>query len=62
MVHSLLQLSEPCHILFAGRIKFASLEANLVGSFSRSHSFFLSPSGRSRDITEILLTGTLSLN
>ena len=31
-------------------------------SFSLSHSSFLSPSGRSPDITEIVLTGTLIPN
>ena len=49
MVHSLLQLSERwlCHIWLVGRMKSASLEANLGwGSepFSLSHSSFLSPS------------------
>ena len=33
-----------------------------VGSFSLSHSSFFSLSGRSQDIAEILLTGTLSLH
>ena len=32
------------------------------GPFSLSHSSFLSLSGRSPDMTEIFLTGTLSLN
>ena len=75
-VCSLLQLSErwPCHIrLFGnmkfaslvansggGRMKFASLEANLGGSLF----FFLFslPLSRSSIMTEIMLTGTLSLN
>ena len=42
------------------RMKFASLEANLGGGLS--HSSFLSPSGRSPDITKTLFTGILSLN
>ena len=41
-----------------GRVKFASLEAK----FSLSHSCFLSLSGRSSHMTEIFLTGALSLN
>ena len=45
-VHSLLQLSErwPCHIWLVGRMKFASLEANLGevrAFFSLFHSSFL---------------------
>ena len=67
MVHSLLQLSERwlCHIWFVGRMKFASLETNLDGAFKSSIAFFLSIpslSRRSPDMTEMLLTGTLSLN
>ena len=47
-----------------GRMKFASLEAYLGGGFGHvilSHSFH-TLSGRSPDMPEILLTGTLSLN
>ena len=47
-------------------MKVASLETNLgwnYGLFSPSHStYFLPLSGRSPNMTEILLTGTLSLN
>ena len=78
MVHSLLQLSErwPCHIWLIGGMKCASLQANFDGgwgivfylilllslTFSLSLSLSLSLSGRSLNMTEILLTGTLSLN
>ena len=69
VVHSLLQLSErwPCHIWPVGRMKFASLEANLGGGwglrvFYPILLFSLPLSGKIPDMTEILLTGTLSLN
>ena len=67
MVHSLLQFSErySCHISSVGKIKFASLMANSGGTlYSIPFLFFALPlSGRSPpDMTEILLTGTLSLN
>ena len=49
MVHSLLQLSDrwPCHNLFVGRMKFATIEANLGGGWSLliyPILLFLSPS------------------
>ena len=65
MVRSLLQLLDrwPCHILLIDRLKFASLKANLVGSWGllvySILLFYLPLSGRSLDMTEILLTGTL---
>ena len=68
MVPSLLQLSErwPCQILFVDRMKNASFETNLGGdSVLLVYPIPLSSlplSGRSPDMTEILLTGTLSLN
>ena len=70
MVGSLLQLCErwACHIWPVGRMKFASLEANLSGSGGLLVYpillFSLPLSGRSSetDITEILLTGTLNLD
>ena len=66
VVHSLLQLSErwPGHIWLVGRMKFASFEANLggFGALESSILFFLSLSLGSPYMTEILLTGTLSLN
>ena len=68
MLHSLQQLSERwlCHIWSVGRMKYASLEANLgVGQGLLDHPilpFSLLHSGRSLDMTEILFTGTLSLN
>ena len=59
----------PCcsfHTWLVDRVKFASLDTNLGGGwglFSLSYSFVsTSVSGRSPDMTEILLTGTLSLN
>ena len=67
VVRSQLQLLErwPCYIRLAGRVKFASLEADLcvcvgggVGAFSLFHSFH---SGRSPNMTEILLSGTVNL-
>ena len=65
---SLLQLSErwPCHVLPVGRMKFATLEANLSGGLLVYPIllFSLHLSGRSpeSDITEILLNWTLNLN
>ena len=65
VVHSLLQLSErPCHIWLVGRMKFASFKANLGWGWGLLVYpillFSLPLSGRSPDMTEILLTGTLS--
>ena len=55
-----------CHIWLAGRMTFASLEANFVGGlgllFKPILDFSLPLSGRSPYMTEILLTGTLSLS
>ena len=67
MVRSLLQLSEiwPFHIWLFVWMEFASLEANLggVGALLSISFFFSLPlSGRSSDMTEILLTGDLSQN
>ena len=66
MVRPLLQLSErwPCHIRLVDGVKFASHEANVGrGPFILSHFLFSLPlSGRSPDMTELLLTGTLSIN
>ena len=65
---SLLQLSEswPCQIWLVGRMKFASLEANLcLGQGLLVNPillFFLPPSERSHDMTEILLNLMLNLN
>ena len=53
---ALLQLSErwpSCQSLALGRVKFTKLEPNLGGGQA-----FLPLSGRIRDITEVLLTGT----
>ena len=66
-MHSLLQLSErsPCHIWLVGRMKFASLEAHLDGGQGLLVDpilFSPSLSGRSPDMTEILLTRILSFN
>ena len=49
-----------CHIWHVDKMKFASLEVvGGGGRFSLSHSFFPLPlSGRSPDMTEILLPGT----
>ena len=55
----------PCHIWPVGRMKFASLEANLDGIWGLLDPILLFPlplSGRSLDMTEILLTWALSLN
>ena len=66
MVCSLLQLSQrwSCHTWPVGRMQFASLEANLdLGLLVyHIHLFSLPLSGRSPDVTEILLTGTSSFN
>ena len=70
MVWSLLQFSErwPRHIwpVSVSRMEFASLEANFGGGwglFVYHILLFSRPlTGRSRDISEILLTGTLDLN
>ena len=53
----------PCHIWLFDRKKFTSLETNLgVGAFEYVPFFFsLFLSGKSSDMTEILLTGTLRL-
>ena len=68
MVHSLLQLPEiwSCHIWLVGRMKFASLEAKMDGGQTLLvypillfHSASLL---KSLNMTEILLTGTYSLN
>ena len=62
MVCSLLQLSErwPCHIWLVGRMKFTLIEINSGGG--RSGPFSLYHSGSSPDMTDILLTGLLSLD
>ena len=66
MVHPLLQLSErwPCHIWLVDEVKFASHEAMWVGGllFYPIFLFSLTLSGRSPHMTELLLTGTLSIN
>ena len=68
MVHSLLQLPEiwPCHIWLVGRMKFASLEAKMDGGRTLlvyPNLLFHSASLlKSLNMTEILLTGTYSLN
>ena len=67
-VHSLLQLSVrwPCHIWLVGRIKLASLKAIFGWGWGLLVYpillFSLPLSGRCPDMTEILLTWTLSLN
>ena len=54
------------HIWLVGRMKFASIVANLGGSWGilvyPTLLFSLPLSGRSLNMTEILLIGTLSLN
>ena len=68
VAHALLQLSErwPCHVWLVGRMKFALLEANLCkgpGLLVYPILLFSLPlSGGTVDMTEILLTGILSLN
>ena len=56
----------PCHIWLVDRMKFASLETNLGEGWGLlvypNLPFCLPLSGRSPDITEMLLTGSLSLN
>ena len=53
-------------VMFVGRTKYASLEANFGGGlgllFYPIFPDFLPLSRRSSDMTEILLTGPLSLN
>ena len=66
MVRSLLQLSGRCHrhIWLVDRMKFASLEANLGGGWGLlvyPILLFYLPLHRCPAMTEILLTGTLSL-
>ena len=68
VVHSLLKFLErwPCNMWLIDRMKFASLEENLGGELGRLvypiPLFSLPISGRSPDMIEILLTGTLNLN